>query len=63
MLFIHGILVPIYSEGESGNIHKILLDHDLKNKWLMLVGDSLTQMRIKYFADKFKKSCYDFSDQ
>ena len=29
----------------------------------MLVEDGLTQMWIKSFVDKIKKSCYDLSEQ
>ena len=63
MLLIRGILVPIDSEGAAKNIRKIRLAHDYKKKWLMLVEDGLTQMWIKSFVDKIKKSCYDLSEQ
>ena len=29
----------------------------------MLVGDGLTQIRIKSFVEEINKSCYDFGDQ
>ena len=63
MLLIHGILLPIDSECIARNIINIQLAHDYKNKWIMLVGDRLTQMRIKYFVDEIHKSCYDLSEQ
>jgi len=63
MLLIRGILVPIECAGAAGSISKIRLAPDYKNKWLMLVGDGLTQIWIKSFVDEINKSCYDFGDQ
>jgi len=63
MLLLRGILVPIDNDGAAGNILKIRLAADYKRKWLMLVGDGLTQIRIKSFVDEINKSCYDFGEQ
>ena len=63
MLLICGILVPIDSEGEAGNVQKIILYNYYKNNWIMLVGDGLTKVRIKMSVDEINKLCYDFSEQ
>ena len=60
MILLQGIIVPQSSEGAAGNLCEFKLADDYKSKWLVLVRDGLTQIRIKSFIDEIKKSCYGF---
>ena len=60
ILLLQGIIVPQSSEGAAGNLCEFKLADDYKSKWLVLVRDGLTQIRIKSFIDEIKKSCYGF---
>ena len=63
MLLLRGILEADDSDGAMGDMNKIRLAEDYEQKWLMLVGDGLTQIRIKTFVDIIQKSSFDFGRQ
>jgi hypothetical protein len=63
LLLLRGILEATDFDGTNGDMRKIRLAPDYKNKWMMLVGDGLTQMRVRTFVDIINKSCYDFGQQ
>ena len=63
ILLLRSILVPESQEGLAGNPHQIKLYEDYKSKWLMLVGDGLTKIRIKSFVEEINRSCYEFGQK
>ena len=45
------------------DVTKVKLAEGYERKWLMLVGDGLTQMRVKTFSDLVQQSSYSFGEQ
>ena len=62
LLLFHKILIPTDSEGVEGNIRKLELAPGYNKRWMMLVGDGLTQVRIRTFIDMIETSCYNFGE-
>ena len=63
LLLMRGILEPSKRGGEDGDVSKVRLADDYKSKWLMLVGDGLTQIRVKTFIELIQQSSFNFGDQ
>ena len=63
LLLMRGILEGVDSRGVDGDVTKVKLADDYKNKWLMLVGDGLTQIRVKTFVDLIQRTSFDFGKQ
>ena len=49
LLLMHGILEPTTNDGANGDLKGIRLAHDYKDRFVMLVGDGLSQIRAKTF--------------
>ena len=47
LLILRGILILLNAEGAKGMLSELKLHNDYKSKWVMLVGDGLTQIRVK----------------
>ena len=48
---------------EMTELKSIRLADGYKNKWMMLVGDGLTQMRVKSFTEMIQNASFDVGEQ
>ena len=63
LLLLYGILVATDATGTEGNIKSINLATNYKDRWLMVIGDGLTQIRVRTFIELIESSCYDFGEK
>jgi hypothetical protein len=63
LLLLQGIIVPTDSEGARGDIRKMKLAEDYKSRFVMLVGDGLSQVRVRTFEELVKDSSFWFDEQ
>jgi hypothetical protein len=60
ILLLFGLLVPTDSTAILGNVQAVKLPDDYKKRWLVLVGDRLSQMRLQAFKDMLNTYLYSF---
>ncbi len=60
ILLLFGLLVPKDSTAIQGNVSAVALPADYQKRWLVLVGDGLSQMRLQAFKDMLDTSSYSF---
>jgi hypothetical protein len=60
ILLLFGLLVPTDSTTIQGNVSAAKLPADYHKRWLVLVGDGLSQMRLQAFKDMLDTSSYSF---
>ena len=63
LLLLHGIVKAVDSDGANGDVSKMRLAPNYKEKYMMLVGDGLSQVRVKSLEDLVKNSSFWFSNQ
>ena len=49
LLLMHGVVEATSNDGVNGNLKSIRLTDDYKDRYVMLVGDGLSQIRVKTF--------------
>ena len=62
LLLMHGVLEATSNEGANGNLKGICLSDNYKDRYMMLVGDGLSQIRAKTFKKMIEDSSYRFKD-
>jgi hypothetical protein len=60
ILLLFGLLVPTVSTAIQGKVQAVQLPADYQKRWLVLVGDGLSQMRLQAFKDMLHTSSYSF---
>jgi hypothetical protein len=60
ILLLFGLLEATDSTAIEGNVLAVKLPLDYKKRWLVLVGDGLSQMRLQAFKDMLDSSSYSF---
>ena len=62
LLLMHGVVVATSNEGTNGNTKHIALAEDYKTWFVMLVGDGLSQIRVKTFEKMIEDSSFHFKE-
>ena len=58
LLLMHRVVQATSNEGVNGNLKGICLTNDYKDRYVMLVGDGLSQIRAKTFEKMIEDSSY-----
>ena len=62
LLLMHGVVEATSNDGVNGNLKSICLARDYKDRYVMLVGDGLSQIRAKMFEKMIEDSSYCFKE-
>ena len=62
LLLYHGVVEPTSSDGANGDVKGMRLAHDYKDRHVMLVGDGLSQIRVKTFETMIQESSFRFKE-
>ena len=63
LLVLFGILELQSNEGAEGNVRGIRLADGYDKRYLMLVGDGLSQIRVRTFVEMIGDQCYDLGQE
>ena len=58
LLLYHGIVEPMSNDGANGDVKGMKLADNYKDRYVMLVGDSLLQIHIKTFKNMSQESSF-----
>ena len=62
LLLYHGIVEPINNNGANGDVKGMQLSADYKELYVMLVGNGLSQIRVKTFENMIQESSFRFKE-
>ena len=62
LLLYHGVVEPTDNNGANGDVKSIQLAADYKERYVMLVGDGLSQVRVKTFENLIQESSFRFKE-
>ena len=62
LLLYHGIIQPVTSDGANGDVKGMKLADDYQEQHVMLVGDGLSQIRVKMFKTMIQESSFWFKE-
>ena len=63
LLALFGIMEGQTYEGEHGSVKELQLAENFEKRYLVIVGDGLSQMRARTFNNLIEDSAYSFGDQ
>ena len=62
LLLYHGIVVPVSNQGANGDVKEMRLAEDYGERYVMLVGDGLSQVRVQTFENMIQESSFCFKE-
>ena len=62
LLLYHRIVEPVNNEGANGDVKGMQLTDDYRDRYIMLVGDGLSQIRVKTFENMIQESSFCFKE-
>lgn len=62
LLLYHSIVEPTDNNGTNGDVKGIHLAADYKERYVMLVGDGLLQIRVKTFETMIQELSFCFKE-
>ena len=62
LLLYHGVIEQTNSDGANGDVKGMHLADDHEERHVMLVGDDLSQIRVKTFENMIQESSYRFKE-